>query len=171
MRQCKKCKENKEDEKFPCSRKKYSDGTVKKYREHVCYSCKYKREHENGMKNDPLYRVKIREYKRQYNRNNPEAKLFWNAKSRAKKKGFDFDIELSDIYIPEYCPLINIKMYSAEGLIVDNSPSVDRIDSKKGYVKGNVWVISHKANTMKSDATLEELELLVKNLRDKINEG
>jgi hypothetical protein len=35
-------------------------------------------------------------------------------------------------------------------------------------VKGNVWVVSFKANSMKRDATLEELEMLVENLRRKV---
>jgi len=45
-------------------------------------------------------------------------------------------------------------------IVVPNSPSLDRIDPTKGYVKGNVWIISHKANTFKSYATHEELKIL-----------
>lgn len=170
LRLCKRCGEQKPDEKFPNSRVYKDDGTVKKYREHACYSCKHKKEYERGLKKDPLFLEKKRIYKREYNLKNPEAKLVWNSKNRAKKKGFDFNIDVSDIILPEFCPLIGIPLYSKGGVIIDNSPSLDRIDSKKGYVKGNVWVISHKANTMKSDATLEELELLVNNLRKKMNE-
>jgi hypothetical protein len=48
---------------------------------------------------------------------------------------------------------------------LDNSYSLDRIDSNKGYVKGNVWVISRRANVIKNNATLEELELLTNNLK------
>jgi len=33
----------------------------------------------------------------------------------------------------------------------------------KGYVKGNVWVISHRANTMKSNADLDEMIMFVEN--------
>ena len=43
---------------------------------------------------------------------------------------------------------------------IENSPSLDRIDPTKGYVKGNVWIISHKANVFKSYATHEELKIL-----------
>ena len=40
-----------------------------------------------------------------------------------------------------------------------NSPALDRIDNTKGYIRGNVWVISHRANQMKVDANIEELKL------------
>ena len=169
-RQCTRCNEIKPIEKFPCSRVKKPDGAVKKYKEYICYSCKYKREREYGLKNDPLFLEKKRIYRKEYADKNPEFKLYWNSKSRAKKKEFDFNLTVDDIYIPKVCPLIGIPLFSGGGVIIDNSPSLDRIDSKKGYIKGNVWVISHKANTMKSDATLEELELLAKNLRKKMKQ-
>ena len=59
-------------------------------------------------------------------------------------------------------------MYKNPEQACPNSYSLDRIDSSKGYIPGNVWVISRRANAIKSDATLEELELLVKNLKEKI---
>lgn len=163
-RLCKKCGEEKQIDKFPQSSSKLADGSIKKYREYVCYSCKYKREREI----DPNFKEKKREYRKGYNKQNPSHKLLWNSKSRAKKMSLAFDLTLDDIKIPEVCPLLGIPLFSSGGIIIDNSPSLDRIDSSKGYVKENVWVISHKANTMKSDATLEELETLVKNLRAKI---
>ena len=46
------------------------------------------------------------------------------------------------------------------------SPSLDRIDSTKGYVPGNVWVISNKANRMKSNAAAEELIIFAKSVLD-----
>jgi hypothetical protein len=89
------------------------------------------------------------------------------AKSRAKKKGIDFNLELSDVIIPEFCPVFGVPLEKAKGKSAtrDNSPSLDRIHPEKGYVKGNVWVISNKANTIKSNATIEELEHLLSVLR------
>ena len=50
-----------------------------------------------------------------------------------------------------------------------NSPSIDRIDSNKGYIKGNVRIISLRANMMKNDANLQELEEFCKNVLNYIN--
>lgn len=74
------------------------------------------------------------------------------ARQRSKRKGWDCDLELEDIVIPDVCPLLNVPM---------KSPSLDRIDNSKGYTKDNVWVISKRANTIKGDATLAELKTLV----------
>ena len=81
----------------------------------------------------------------------------WNsAKSRATEKGREFNIKLSDIVIPDLCPVLGVPM---------DRPSLDRIDSSKGYAKGNVRVISHRANMLKNNATIEELELVLKDLK------
>jgi hypothetical protein len=82
--------------------------------------------------------------------------LFHGAKARARRKGLDFDIVLSDIVIPKRCPLLQIELHRNQAS-EPSSPSLDRKDSSLGYVKGNVWVISHRANTIKNDASLEEL--------------
>lgn len=107
----------------------------------------------------------LREKGRQYYRRKPENRMLNRARSRAKKHNMDFNLDESDITIPTHCPLLDIELYIAEGrkAVKDNSASLDRIDSAKGYVKGNVWVISHRANTIKSNSTLEEIKLLVKN--------
>lgn len=93
----------------------------------------------------------------QQHRDNPyERRLFRAAKSRAVIKGREFNIELSDIIIPTICPVLNIPMVS---------PSVDRIDSNKGYIKGNIRVISKRANQLKNNATIQEMECVLADLK------
>lgn len=83
--------------------------------------------------------------------------IFDRAKSRATKKGIPFDITLDDIVIPETCPILNIPLIRAEGLMTDNSPSIDRLNPSLGYVQRNIAIISNRANRIKSNATAGEL--------------
>lgn len=94
----------------------------------------------------------------------PEWKMFQRAKRRALKKGLEFNIELSDIVIPDRCPILGItlNMNSGRSGAYKNSPSLDRIDNTKGYVKGNIQVLSQEANAMKHSASSEELILFAK---------
>jgi hypothetical protein len=102
------------------------------------------------------------EYSRKYREKNPERIIQQHAKERAKRKNLEFNIEVSDVVIPIICPILgipiikNISETRAKGPSA-NSPSLDRIDNSKGYIKGNVTIISHKANTMKHNATPLEL--------------
>ena len=94
------------------------------------------------------------------------------AHDRSKKDGLEFNISVLDIKIPERCPLLNIPIVQNKGKYgpCANSPSLDRIDSSRGYTQDNIWVISHKANTIKSNATVSEIRLIADNLEGKINE-
>lgn len=86
--------------------------------------------------------------------------VLWNAaRQRARRDGLRFEIERSDVAIPECCPILGIKLNlgGEKGRMQPDSPSLDKIDPSKGYVPGNVWVISWRANRMKSDATPDEL--------------
>lgn len=87
---------------------------------------------------------------------NHEKELLQHAKNRAKKKGIFLDISTSDIVIPESCPILNIPLSRGPGRIHDGSPSLDRIDPAKGYSKGNVIVVSYRANRIRNDGTAEE---------------
>lgn len=86
--------------------------------------------------------------------------LFNSAKARAIQRGLEFTITLNDIVVPEKCPILGIPMSYHRGIKQDDSYSLDRIDSSKGYVKGNVWVISLRANRIKNDSTPNELRLI-----------
>lgn len=96
--------------------------------------------------------------------------LYSKVKSRSKRYDIPFNLELSDIIIPDVCPLLGIPITQGEGKHYDNSPSIDRLIPNLGYTKGNIWIISNRANRIKSDATLEELKLLVKNLEESLYE-
>jgi hypothetical protein len=87
--------------------------------------------------------------------------MLTGARTRAKALGLEFNLEESDITIPETCPVLGMPLVFGRLTRNDNSPSLDRIDNTKGYVKGNVVVISMRANRLKNNGTLEELEALV----------
>lgn len=95
---------------------------------------------------------------------NPERTLLRNAKGRAKLKGLPFDLTLQDITIPERCPVFDIPIIIG-GECKENSPSLDRVSPKLGYIKGNVRVISWKANRKKQDSTIDELEKIIAYMR------
>lgn len=101
---------------------------------------------------NPCRRIKA---KIDYNKERPTYKLYYRAKRRAKVKGLDFTIQESDIKIPDLCPVF--------GTLMD-IPSLDRIDSSKGYTPDNIEVISNRANMLKNNATLEEMKAIVRHL-------
>jgi len=90
--------------------------------------------------------------------------MWEQAKKRAKVAGAKFAIKVEDIQIPERCPLLGIPLVVSQGIHSPNSPSLDRFESTQGYVQGNIWVISFRANLLKSNASIVELKTLVKNM-------
>lgn len=125
-----------------------SVAALKHYR---CQACISKNRRDYYKENQPRIRelVQLRRYE------NVENAILIRAKSRAKKCNLEFNLDITDIQIPELCPVLKIKLVF--GSRTGNTPSIDRIDSTKGYVKGNVQIISHLANTMKNNATPEQL--------------
>jgi t-SNARE complex subunit (syntaxin) len=87
--------------------------------------------------------------------------LYKNIKSRCKRIEREFSIELEDIIIPEKCPVFGFELKREDKQTWMCAPSVDRIDSSKGYIKGNITVVSRRANILKRDATVDELEQLL----------
>lgn len=98
-------------------------------------------------------RKRHKEYSREHRKANPEQRLWLGAKQRAKDKGLDFNIELSDIIIPDVCPVFLIPFEHGTQF----ATSLDRIIPNLGYIKGNIQVISRMANTMKQNATEKQL--------------
>lgn len=94
----------------------------------------------------------------------PRRKILYNARNRAKARNIECDLTVDDIVIPELCPVLGIPLVATvgEGRVPmqenTNAPTLDRIDPSKGYVRGNVMVISARANFLKADASLSEAE-------------
>jgi len=119
-----------------------------------------------GKRHKENNKEKYREKAKKESENKPK-QLYTRIKSRCKKKQIPFNIDVSDLSIPLICPVLSIPIYWVEGGGTNqyNSPSVDRIIPEKGYVKGNVRVISNRANLLKSNATVEELTLVLEDLK------
>lgn len=95
----------------------------------------------------------------------PSGKLFVQRRIEAKKQGIPFTISIDDVVVPEFCPVLGIKIEpgrqgKGKG-IEDNSPSLDKFIPELGYVPGNIAVISWRANRLKHNATTNELEKVV----------
>ena len=93
--------------------------------------------------------------------------MLYSAKARAKTYGVPFNISVEDFEIPQFCPALGIELITSNSHdSKDSSPSLDRFYPDKGYVKGNVFVISFRANRIKNDSSIEELELILKFLKE-----
>jgi hypothetical protein len=80
------------------------------------------------------------------------------ARRRASERNLPFSITTADIKIPEFCPVLGIKLEIGTGYKGNPaSPSLDRIIPEIGYTPENVQVISVRANSMKRDASPAEL--------------
>jgi hypothetical protein len=100
---------------------------------------------------------KVRQKQRTWYANNDVSRIYAYAKNSAKIRQVEFSIDKEDIQIPELCPIFGIPLIRVGGARTDNTPSIDRIDPSKGYVKGNVWIISWLANRIKTNATPSQL--------------
>lgn len=162
---CSRCGEYKPQNKFTLLKQ-----NGKNYRRKQCHECKTKmmriyrennREHTNEIAKNSHRRARIRR---------PKSFLIYNARKRATERGLAFDLTENDINIPETCPVLGIKLRNPaidkwDNSAQDNSPSLDRIIPENGYVKGNVEVISKRANTIKSFGTIEEHEKVIEYMK------
>lgn len=116
----------------------------------------------------PEFRAKKVAVTQEMRKRNPRAQLLRQARARAKKKGIEFSITLADVPWADVCPVLGISLrYGGWGGFggKPDSASLDRIDNTKGYVPGNVAVISDRANKLKGNATADELEAIVRWMR------
>ena len=128
----------------------------------VCHTCQkaWGRKHYHAhCSPDELKERSVKQLERRAE--NPASWMLASCKARAKKFKIEFDLEKEDIIIPEFCPVLGIKLIMAKGKMNHNSPTLDRINNNLGYIKGNVCVISWRANSLKSDADSNEIKLIL----------
>ena len=100
-----------------------------------------------------------------------EIKTLYNRlKASAIKRNIPFDLtipELNNLSFPITCPILGMPLYYNRGMAKDDSYSIDRIDSTKGYTIDNIEVISLRANKLKSNANIKEIIMLAEYYKDK----
>ena len=119
---------------------------------------------EKGKAYYEAHKEERKAYNRRWREQNVAKVMVDRARRRAEKKYIEFDLdpEFVALIIPLECPVFHFPLSLANGVAAYNSPSLDRKDPRKGYVRGNVQVISNKANMMKQDATDAELKQFAK---------
>jgi hypothetical protein len=143
-------------EKYYLTGKKCPQGHMSKRYSHngVCYECV------------------IESNKRWYDKNKIDIEwrkkhLFKSLKNRAKVNNIPFDLEYEDISWPEKCPVFDVVLqYDSIDKAQNNSASFDKVIPELGYVKGNVRIISHRANWLKQDSTIEQLEKIIRYMKE-----
>lgn len=157
----------------PC---KHGHDSLRLVKGGACRQCK--NEFSEKLRNRPEAKQKATEYHRERHKRtystekrretyskNIEKEMFLRAKKRSEAKGIEFDLSLDDITIPERCPILGIILSRKVDGKKENSPSLDRRDSSKGYTRDNITVISNRANRIKSDASLQEIEMILKYMK------
>jgi len=162
---CSNCKEDKPFSEF--SKNKASpDGLQYKCRPcDVAYQAK--RRIENPQQQLDYQRAYQKNKRKDYNY---RLQMLINAsKQRAKNKNREHNITVEDIKaiypLDGCCPIFGMKLEFNSAGFRENSPSIDRIDSTKGYTPDNIQIISWKANRIKGYASTQELEMLLAYLK------
>ena len=189
-KRCSRCEQNLSVEDF------YKDSSRKDGLSNKCKACtytkqrKYKKNNPDIIKaqkkryyenNKDKFRQRYQENKERIAQNAKKSRtgkegyiktMICSAKTRAKAKNWDFDLDLDFLLevTGDYCPVDGLPFDWNRELDQDNSlpltiPSLDRIDSSQGYTKNNVIIIGDKWNRWKNNMSLDDLELLVKYVR------
>ena len=128
-------------------------------------------DHPEYRERQRLYRLAhladYAQYQQNSRRRRPRAHLIMDARGRAKLAGIPCTITEDDIMWVTHCPVFGTELMYAKGSgkVRSNSATLDRRTNELGYVPGNVFVISHRANRMKQDATVAELEAILQYMR------
>jgi len=90
-----------------------------------------------------------------------------NTKCVCEKQGVPFNITVDDLApYPLTCPVLGTPLnWMSTGSSGHDSPTIDRMVPERGYTKGNVRLISHRANRMKGDASVQDLERILEYMK------
>ncbi len=160
MKTCIRCQEEKDESLFTIDR------TIKSGIKATCRKCScYLVKQRYRLKNMD----KVRNLTQKRRNKDPRIMMIARAKQRAREKNLPFDLAICDIAIPEFCPILGIKLECGTRKFYDNAPSLDRIKPELGYVRGNVNVISSRANKLRNNGTLDELKRIVEYVSSFVN--
>lgn len=137
-----------------------------------CATCGDNKDADSGFFKAPGtkrgYRIHCKVCRAKYYRdwsNNNRIKAWLNGiRKRSRARSLDFNLVAEELVIPEVCPVLGIPLHFGKSHH-PNLPSIDRFDNTKGYTKENTRIISYRANKLKNDATLEEMESVVKYMK------
>jgi hypothetical protein len=87
--------------------------------------------------------------------------FFRRKKQNCKSKKWGWDIQYTDLEYPKFCPILGLELNWFAEVRSEDSPSLGRLDSTKGYTPDNTIVMSWRANRIKNDGTLEEHQRIV----------
>ena len=105
--------------------------------------------------------------------NNLLQRQFNTLKNKARRNNIPFTITLDQIERPEYCPVFGVRLnygWSGEDRLTFDKASFDKVIPALGYIPGNVFIISWRANSLKSNMSLNELRKIMKYIEGKTNE-
>ena len=140
----------------------------------MCSNCKewkpFTDYHKNSARHtltDSYCKKCRRTVNNKWRRTNTVGNLLHKSKARARLKNIEHTITKQDIILNDICPILNVPLEYG----TPYSPSLDRTNSSKGYIPGNVQVVSWRANTLKNNSTLTELKQLVTYMENIENNG
>jgi|ERR1035437_2626603 hypothetical protein len=103
---------------------------------------------------------RVAEARRNWRLKSPIKPLLAGARGRAKQRGLVFTVTEADLSpLPTHCPILGTKLSYArgtDGRPQDEAASLDRKDSSRGYVQGNVFIVSYRANMIKNCGSANE---------------
>lgn len=152
-----------------------SEQSLKRKEYNRSYHVTHKEQHRIRNKswyenNKPLHAAGGKRRDHNLKQNDPARYLVEKLNNRRKQCPYEISITKEDLIVPEFCPVLGLKL-EFNSKVRDNSYSLDRFNNNVGYTPGNVRVISNRANSLKKDASVEELEAVIRYMKNKEDDG